>query len=86
MRTAVTKNALQTPFRDGTVQDVAIEMVRAFRARGLGVDAGRRNEENFVRRWSDGDGAAGRRWRTRCWTSTSTSGGCIDKVYDDYVF
>ena len=28
LRTAVTKDALQTPFRDGTVQDVAIEMVR----------------------------------------------------------
>ena len=28
LRHAVTKDALQTPFRDGTVQDVAIEMVK----------------------------------------------------------
>jgi glutamate--cysteine ligase len=45
LRHAVTKDALQTPFRDGTVQDVAIEMVKiakeGLRRRGA-------NEENFV--------------------------------------
>jgi hypothetical protein len=45
LRTAVTKDALQTPFRDGTVQDVAIEMVRIAKE---GLTRRGANEENFV--------------------------------------
>ena len=45
LRTAVTKDALQTPFRDGTVQDIAIEMVRIAKE---GLKRRGANEENFV--------------------------------------
>ena len=45
LRSAVTKEGLQTPFRDGTVQDVAIEMVRISKE---GLTRRGANEENFV--------------------------------------
>merc|ERR1711966_223217 len=42
---AVTKDGLQTKFRDGTVQDIAIEMVRIAKE---GLVRRGANEENFV--------------------------------------
>lgn len=45
LRTAVTKDGLQTPFRDGTVQDIAKDMVRIAKE---GLTRRKCNEENFV--------------------------------------
>ena len=45
LRVAVTKDGLQTKFRDGTVQDIAIEMVKIAKE---GLARRKRNEENFV--------------------------------------
>ena len=45
LRAAVTKDGLQTKFRDGTVQDIAIEMVRIAKE---GLVRRGANEENFV--------------------------------------
>ena len=45
LRVAVTKDGLQTKFRDGTVQDIAIEMVRIAKE---GLVRRGANEENFV--------------------------------------
>ena len=45
LRVAVTKDGLQTKFRDGTVQDIAVEMVRISKE---GLTRRGCNEENFV--------------------------------------
>ena len=83
LRTAVTKDALQTPFRDGTVQDVAIEMVRIAKE---GLTRRGANEENFVDGLMDMATSGVTRADEMLDKYVNKWGMNIDKVYDDYVF
>ena len=83
LRTAVTKDALQTPFRDGTVQDVAIEMVRIAKE---GLARRGANEENFVDGLMDMATSGVTMADEMLDKYVNKWGMCIDKVYDDYVF
>ena len=79
----MTKDALQTPFRDGTVQDVAIEMVRIAKE---GLTRRGANEENFVDGLMDMATSGVTRADEMLDKYVNKWGMNIDKVYDDYVF
>ena len=83
LRTAVTQDALQTPFRDGTVQDVAIEMVRIAKE---GLTRRGCNEENFV----DGLAEMARTGKTGADIMlddyVNKWGMNVDKIYDAMTF
>ena len=83
LRTAVTRDALQTPFRDGTVQDVAIEMVRIAKE---GLTRRGCNEENFV----DGLAEMARTGKTGADIMlddyVNKWGMNVDKIYDAMTF
>mmetsp|Transcript_9118 Transcript_9118/g.30396 ORF Transcript_9118/g.30396 Transcript_9118/m.30396 type:complete len:493 (+) Transcript_9118:118-1596(+) len=83
LRTAVTKDALQTPFRNGTVQDVAIEMCRIAKE---GLTRRGANEENFVDSLIEmaNTGVTGSDEMLEKYVNKW--GMNIDKIYDEYVF
>ena len=83
LRTAVTKDALQTPFRDGTVQDDAVEMVRIAKE---GLARRGANEENFVDGLMDMATSGVTRADEMLDKYVNKWGMNIDKVYDEYVF
>ena len=77
------KDALQTPFRNGTVQDVAIEMCRIAKE---GLTRRGANEENFVDSLIEmaNTGVTGSDEMLEKYVNKW--GMNIDKIYDEYVF